>query len=225
MVAYLLGLARGAGVSSESVGPGGPEVPGSAGGSGRRGGAAHSPERWRAALVGACVLAGVLTLMTAVAIILTLLNASLAGLLPLLLPPVYVAVIALGGLLAAGRNPLARAPMPGGDLPRRPYLAAFRYGLLLGPMTLPCTGPIVMSAFVLGLSAPGFLLDGLAYFAAFGLGFGWPLIVLPVLAAGASRRFTAWLGRRHALLTRLSGWLLMAIGVFGLVVEVAPNLL
>jgi cytochrome c-type biogenesis protein len=141
------------------------------------------------------------------------------------LPLVYLTVIALGVLLAAGRNPLARLSAPGGDLPRRPYLAAFWYGLLLGPMTLPCTGPIVMSAFVLGLAAPGFLLDGLAYFVAFGIGFGWPLIVIPVLATGASRRFTAWLGRRHLLLTRLSGLMLVAIGVFGLVVEVAPNVL
>lgn len=219
MVAYLLGLARGPRDLTSDGGRGDHADPGGLGRPVTR------PDRWRAALIGACVLAGVLVLMTVAAAVLTLLNASLAGLLPVLLPLVYLAVIALGGLLAAGRNPLARLRVPDGALPRRPYLAAFWYGLLLGPMTLPCTGPIVMSAFVLGLGAPGFLVDGLAYFAAFGLGFGWPLIVLPVLAVGASRRFTTWLGRRNELLTRLSGWLLMAIGVFGLVVEVAPNVL
>lgn len=181
--------------------------------------------RWRAALLGLCVLAGVLVLMTAVAALLSLAKASFAGLLPVLLPLVYLSVIGFGVLLVLGRNPMARLPVFGARLPRRPYLAAFTYGLLLGPMTLPCTGPIVLSAFVLGLGSPGFLLEGLAYFAVFGLGFGWPLVLIPVLAAGANRRFGDWFVRRHELLTRLSGWMLVAIGVFGMLYEVAPNVL
>lgn len=188
-------------------------------------GASGLPSRWRAALLGLCVLAGVLVLMTVVAALLTLVKASFAGLLPVLLPLVYLTVIGLGVMLVLGRNPLARLPMFSGGLPRRPYLAAFTYGLMLGPMTLPCTGPIVLSAFVLGLGSPGFLLEGLAFFAVFGLGFGWPLVLIPVLATSANRRFGEWFVRRHELLMRLSGWLMVAIGLFGLLYEVAPNLL
>lgn len=183
------------------------------------------PRRRRAALLGLCVLAGVLVLMTVVAALLTLFKASFAGLLPVLLPLVYLGVIVLGVMLALGRNPLTRLSVHGPRLSSRPYLAAFGYGLLLGPMTLPCTGPVVLSAFVLGLASPGFLLEGLAYFVAFGLGFGWPLVVIPVLVANTGRSFTGWLTRRHGLLTRLSGWLLVGIGLFGLAYEVAPNLL
>ena len=208
MIAYLLGLA-----SPRSQAPVGTAA------------MTAQPSRWRAGLLGLCVLAGVLVLMTAVAALLTVARASLAGLLPLLLPFVYLSVIGLGVVLLLGRNPLARLPIGGARLPRRPYLAAFTYGLLLGPMTLPCTGPVVLSAFVLGLSSPGFLLDGLAYFAVFGLGFGWPLVLIPVVAAGADRRFAGWFVRHHGALTRLSGWLLVAIGMFGLLYEVAPNLL
>jgi len=199
MVAYLLGLTPG-------------------------GAAVALLSRGRAALLGACVLAGVLVLMTGAAAVLSLLRASLAALLPVLLPLVYVSVIGLGVLLVLGRNPLARLPVFAGRLPRHPYLAAFTYGLLLGPMTLPCTGPVVLSAFVLGLGNPGFLLEGLAFFAVFGLGFGWPLVVIPVLTTSANRRFGEWFVRRHVLLTMLSGWLLVVIGLFGLVYEVAPNL-
>src|SRR5690606_37026413 len=118
--------------------------------SGQEAAAVVLPNRRRAASLGLTVLAGVLTLMTVVAAVLTLLRASLAGLLPIVLPIVYLAVVVLGLLLVSGRNPLARLSLRDPDLPTRPYRAAFTYGLLLGPMTLPCTGPIVLSAFVLG---------------------------------------------------------------------------
>jgi len=209
MVAYLLGLSSNRSTAAV-IGPQGAVAPSS---------------RRRAALLGLCVLAGVLVLMTAVAALLSAAKASLAGLLPVLLPLVYLCVIGFGVMLLLGRNPLARLRFITARLPRRPYFGAFTYGLLLGPMTLPCTGPVVLSAFVLGLSSPGFLLEGLAYFAVFGLGFGWPLVLIPVLAAGANRRFGSWFVRHHRSLTRLSGWLLVAMGVFGLLYEVAPNLL
>ncbi|MEZ4581606.1 MAG: hypothetical protein R3A10_08205 [Caldilineaceae bacterium] len=50
-----------------------------------------------------------------------------------------------------------------------------------GPMTLPCTGPLIVSAFLIGAGRHA-LGSSLLYFLAFGLGFGWPLVVLPLLA-------------------------------------------
>lgn len=177
-----------------------------------------------AALIGAAVLAGVLVAMVSVGVVFTLLKTSVTTVLPVLLPVIYLVVTVLGVLLLLGRNPLSRLPTVAGGLPKRPRLAAFTYGLLLGPMTLPCTGPVVTSAFVLGLGSPGFVAEGLAFFAAFGLGFGWPLLVIPVLSASANRRFSGWLTRNHATMARLSGALLVGIGLFGLIVEVLPNI-
>jgi cytochrome c-type biogenesis protein len=176
------------------------------------------------AWLGVAVLAGILTLMTAVGLTLHLLSASFGPLLQVLLPAIYLAVIALGALMLAGVNPFARAAaLQSPDL-RHPLATAFAYGLLLGPMTLPCTGPIVVSAFLLGAGSAMALVDGLAYFAAFGLGFGWPLVLLPLLAAPLQRRGVGWLTHRHALLTRMAGALLVAIGAFGAWTEVLPNL-
>lgn len=176
------------------------------------------------AWLGVLVLAGVLALMILVAALLTLLRASFGGVLPWLLPVVYASVVVLGGLMLAGHNPFERVRGVRAPLLDNPYGSAFLYGLLLGPMTLPCTGPVILSAFVLGFSNTSYLLGGLLYFLAFGVGFGWPLVLLPLVAAGVQRRFSGWLTRRHGLLTRLSGALLLAIGVFGLTTEVLPNL-
>jgi cytochrome c-type biogenesis protein len=95
---------------------------------------------------------------------------------------------------------------------------------MLAPMTLPCTGPVIISAFVLGVGSAAALGESLLYFLAFGLGFGWPLIVLPLIAAPAQRGMTRWLAGNSQALGRISGLLLIAIAVFGLWIDVIPNL-
>lgn len=174
--------------------------------------------------LGLVVLAGILTLMTVVGLALHLAQITFGPLLGVLLPVVYGAVIVLGAVMLAGFNPFARFASLQVPVLTNPYGAAFAYGLLLGPMTLPCTGPIVVSAFLLGAGSASALADGLAYFAAFGLGFGWPLVLLPLVALPLQRRGVGWMTRNHGLLTRGSGALLVAIGLFGVWSEVLPNL-
>lgn len=173
--------------------------------------------------LGVVVLAGILTLMTAVGLVLFLLQRSFGPLLTIALPVIYGVVILLGGAMIAGWNPFTRLAQLRLPAFRSPLAMAYAYGLLLGPMTLPCTGPIVVSAFLVGAGSATMAVDGVLYFLAFGLGFGWPLVVLPLLAAPLQRRGLGWLTRRHVLLTRAAGVLLVAIGVFGVWSEVLPN--
>jgi cytochrome c-type biogenesis protein len=88
-------------------------------------------------------------------------------------------------------------------------------------MTLPCTGPTIVAALSVGvLGGTGELINQVLFFLVFGLGFGWPLVLLPLVARGAQRRFTTWLAKNHTLLTRLSGILLILIGLYGYATEV-----
>jgi cytochrome c-type biogenesis protein len=107
---------------------------------------------------------------------------------------------------------------------RNPYRTAFSYGLLVGPTALPCAGPLIVSAFVLRAVSIGSLADGLLYALAFGLGFGWPLVLLPLLAVPLQRHVTGCLAGQYALLTRAAGVLLVGIGVFGAWAEILPSL-
>lgn len=174
--------------------------------------------------LGLLVLLGVLSLMLVVGALLYALQRSFGDILPFVLPVIYAVVILLGVLMLTGRNPFARLGTVQTPILRNPYVAAYVYGLLLGPMTLPCTGPIVVSAFLLGAGSTTALLDGLVYFFFFGLGFGWPLVLLPLLAAPLQRRFTRWTTQNYKLLTRVSGLLLVAIGLFGIYYDLLPNL-
>lgn len=188
------------------------------------GNAANERTAYAAKWLGFFVLAGVLSLMLLVGLVMYLFRQSFGAILPWLLPLIYGVVIVMGLLMLSGRNPFARFTAVQTPVLRHPFAAAYVYGLLLGPMTLPCAGPLVVSAFLLGAGSFTNLANSLAYFIAFGIGFGWPLVALPFAALPVQRRFTRWTGQNYQLLTRISGVLLIAIGVFGLAVDVAPNL-
>ncbi|MCU0511326.1 MAG: hypothetical protein MUE40_02025 [Anaerolineae bacterium] len=175
-----------------------------------------------AALLGIPVLAGVLTTMTAVGLVLVLLSSTFDAVLPLLLPLIYAVVILMGLLLLAGKNPFATLQQLPAPVFRNPFATAYAYGLLLGPMTLPCTGPVLVGAFAFSAGITD-VLNGLLYFLAFGLGFGWILVVLPLFALPLQRRLVGWLTTHHHILNVASGLLLIAVGVFGILTELLPR--
>lgn len=174
--------------------------------------------------LGLVVLAGVLSLMLALGALLYGLQQSFSAILPFLLPAIYGVVLVLGGAMVLGYNPFNRMATAQTPALRNPYVGAFVYGLLLGPMTLPCAGPLVISALLLGAGSVAHLATSLLYFLAFGIGFGWPLVLLPLLTTPFQRHFTRWMTANYRLLTRFSGALLLAIALFGLYAEVLPNL-
>jgi cytochrome c-type biogenesis protein len=181
---------------------------------------ATSSGRW----LGLAVFTGIVTLMLGVGALLFVLQGAFSTILPVLLPLIYATVLILGILMLLGRNPFARLATLNAPLLRNRFLGAFLYGMLLGPMTLPCAGPIVVTALLVGVGSAASLAGGIAYFLAFALGFGWPLILLPIVAFSFQRRFIHWTTANEKLLTRLSGVMLVAIAVAGFALEVLPNL-
>lgn len=181
--------------------------------------------RSRAAMgwLGLLVLAGILTMMVFIGLVLYLAQESFGDLLIYLLPVLYGFVIFFGILMLLGRNPFARLQTAQAPVLSNPYASAYIYGLFFGPMTLPCTGPIITSAFLLGASNAGRLTEGLTYFVGVGFGFGWPLVLLPLIALPVQRRLVGWLAHHHLALTRASGVLLVSIGLFGFLAELAPQ--
>jgi cytochrome c-type biogenesis protein len=175
--------------------------------------------------LGLLVLAGVLTMMVIIGVILYLVQLALGDALMILLPLIYAVVIVLGILMLMGRNPFARLATAQLPLMKNPYVAAYVYGLLFGPMTLPCTGPIITGALLVGAGSAPMLGASLANFVAFGIGFGWPLALLPLIALPVQRRLVRWLGTHHRVLERVSGLLLIAVGVFGVITELLPHVM
>ena len=166
-------------------------------------------------LLGLLVLGGVLTLMVVVGIVLVAIAVPTSSLLAIATPVVDVLLIVLGVMLLAGRNPFERLPGVAVPLVKNPYAQAYVYGLMLGPIALPCAGPFLVG--LLGISIG--LADAagkIGTFVLFGLGFGLPLVVLSLLTSVRSRSVVRWIVSHHRGIEIFSGVLLIAIGAFDL---------
>ena len=166
-------------------------------------------------LLGFFVLAGVLTMMLALGGIIALLSVSVGQALSVVIPLADLVIIVLGVLLLLNINPFKTLPQIQVPVLSHPFVNAFVYGLLYGPIALPCSGPLVVSIFALSLTAAEFL-SKLNIFFWFGMGFGFPLLVLSFLSGAAQRWITRQFARRARLINLVSGLLLVAVGAYDL---------
>lgn len=173
--------------------------------------------------LGTLVLLGVLSSMLIIGLVLFLLRQSVSSLLAVLLPLAYLLIILMGILTLFNKNPFVKMSTMNVPILKNRYATAFIYGAFLAPMTLPCIGPLVVSTFVLGFGSITSLVESLLFFFAFGLGFGWPLIALSILAQPIQRQFLEWITHHHRLINQIAGVLLIAIGVIGTIYEILPQ--
>lgn len=163
------------------------------------------------------VWAGVVSGMVAIGAVFAAIAQPLGDFNRVVLPIADGLLIALGLLLLAGRNPFARLPQlsPSSVVGRGPALGAFAYGLLFAPIAVPCSGPFIVGIFALSLTI-GDALDQLAFFVAFGIGFGLPLFVLGLLGQLRGRQLAAVLVRWERPLQVILGAALVGIGIWDL---------
>lgn len=166
-------------------------------------------------LLGLLVLSGVLTAMVALGILLVAVAIPTSRLLAYATPLVDGLLIALGVLLLIGRNPFNRLPGIGVPIVTNPYGQAFVYGLMLGPIALPCAGPFLVG--LLGISLGVADAAGkVGTFLLFGLGFGLPLVLLSLLTSVRRQTAVRWIVARHRAFELVAGVLLIAVGLFDL---------
>ena len=165
--------------------------------------------------LGLIILGGVLTTMLVVAAVLVVLSAPLGSLLGVLIPAIDLLLIALGLALLAGRNPFERLPGASVPIVANPYGQAYLYGLMLGPLALPCAGAFALSliAFSIGVEE---LAPRILTFLAFGLGFGLPLVLLSLLAGARRQQVVRFVTRHHRTIEIVGGLILIAVGIWDL---------
>ncbi|MBI3287615.1 MAG: hypothetical protein HYZ68_06160 [Chloroflexi bacterium] len=168
--------------------------------------------------LGLLVLLGVLTMMLAMGFILASLSIAVGRALSVAVPLADALIIGLGALLLANRNPFARLPQPTAPLFQHPYASAYVYGLIYGPLTLPCSGALMVSLFALSISVGDFL-NKLLFFSVYGLGFGIPLLVLSLLARVRQEWLVRAVAERSALFNRVAGTVLIGVAVYDLTIN------
>jgi cytochrome c-type biogenesis protein len=165
--------------------------------------------------LGLFVLLGVLVMMLAIGAIIALFSLSIGRALAVVVPIADGILIILGVLLIFNRNPFKKLPQIQIPALSHPYANAFLYGLLYGPIALPCSGPLVVSIFAISLQSAAFVAR-LSTFLWFGLGFGLPLFVLSFLGGALQRPITRFFARYSRWVNLFSGFLILGLGVYDL---------
>jgi cytochrome c-type biogenesis protein len=176
----------------------------------------HGPLGRGRYLLGAFVLAGVLSMMLLFGLAFAALSISVGQALSILVPLADVVIVGFGILLLLDRNPFQRLPQVQVPVLSHPFANAYIYGLLYGPIALPCSGPLVVGIFAFSLTVEE-AVSKLAVFLWFGFGFGLPLLALSLISGAAQTRLTRVFARRGRVIHEIGGLLLVGVGVLDFV--------
>ena len=163
--------------------------------------------------LGLFVLIGVLTMMLALGGLIALLSIPISRTLAFIVPLADLLILLLGILLLLDRNPFKTLPQIQVPVLRYPFVNAFFYGLLYGPIALPCSGPFIVGIFALSFTA-GETFSKLWVFLSFGLGFGVPLLILSLLSGALQHQLTVYFARHSRMINILGGLLLIGVAVY-----------
>jgi cytochrome c-type biogenesis protein len=163
--------------------------------------------------LGLFVLAGVLSMMLALGGLIAALAVPIGRILAYIIPLADFIIVLLGVLLLLDRNPFRTLPQIRVPVVRHPLVNAYSYGLLYGPIALPCSGPLVVSIFALSLTV-GEAFNTLWIFLWFGVGFGVPLLVLSLLSGALQRQLTTLFVRHSRRINIIGGVLLIFIALY-----------
>ena len=167
-------------------------------------------------LLGFFVMTGVLTMMLILGSLIAMLAIPVGRVLLYLIPLADLLIMFLGILLLRNQNPFKALPQIQFPVIRHPYGNAFAYGLLYGPIALPCSGPMVVAIFALSFTAAE-AFSQLWTFLWFGLGLGMPLLLLSFLSAALQRQLTALFARHTGTVNFVGGMLLIGVALYDLV--------
>jgi len=166
--------------------------------------------------LGFFVLGGVLTMMLALGLLIALLSVSVGAALSIAIPVADLLIISLGVALLLDFNPFKALPQVQVPILNNPYVNAYVYGLLYGPIALPCSGPFVVGVFTYSLTAAE-VFSKLSIFFWYGIGFGLPLLVLSFLSGATQNWIVRFFARHARVINIVGGVILIGVGLYDLI--------
>jgi cytochrome c-type biogenesis protein len=168
--------------------------------------------------LGFFVLIGVLTMMLLLGLLISLLAIPIGAALSIAIPLADLLIIALGIALLLNYNPFKAITQIQVPILKNPYINAFVYGLLYGPIALPCSGPLVVGIFAYSLTT-GEAIEKLNAFFWYGIGFGLPLLMISLMSGAGQRWLVRQFTQRARLINIIGGILLIGIGLYDLIIN------
>ncbi|MDD1718257.1 MAG: hypothetical protein LUO88_04195 [Methanoregulaceae archaeon] len=171
------------------------------------------------------VTAGILCSMLLVgAVVVLVWQTSLAGVLAIVSPVVFIILAIAGLLLIAGVPVLNRAPLfrlPGSD---SPGISAFAFGFFFGIVAMPCNPGPILVLFVISLTPADAAVHFLD-FCAFGIGMASPLLALSAIPGKTGEAISKFLVVHQRAVQAVAGAFMLAVALYYLVWVFGPALI
>lgn len=167
----------------------------------------------RALMLSAAMTAGFVTVFGLFGLVLTPLAVSIGRYLPWVTIVIGVVLLGLGAWLLTGRELLLRTPRLTAGRPATSPTSLYAYGLSYAVASLSCTVGPFLAITSASLTSDG-VLGGLAVFVAYALGMGLVVTLLSLTVALARAAAVARLRRLLPYVSRISGGLLLAAGLY-----------
>jgi cytochrome c-type biogenesis protein len=168
-------------------------------------------------LFGLVITAGVIVFMVVLGVIFTtVLQVSLTSVIGVLSPIAFAVLLVISLLLIfdvdIGRFlPKARTPIR-----RNPWLSAALYGLFFGAIVVPCNPLFIAALFTRTVSAADFA-ENVLRFLFFGIGIGFPLLVLAAISGAATDAIMGFLTRRKRAINLVAGIAMLGVSLYYLI--------
>ena len=169
--------------------------------------------------LGALVALGVIVFMSLLGLLFTtVLQVSLTRVVGII-SPIAFGLLALVSLTLIFNVDFGRFfPQIKSPTAKNPLIHAFLYGLFFGAIVIPCNPGMIAAFFTktVAMSTSDYFLN-ILNFIVYGIGVGFPLVVLSFLAAGKSQVIIRFLVKYKSIINRIAGVVMLGISVYYLV--------
>ncbi len=168
-------------------------------------------------LFGLVITAGVILFMLALGLIFTtILQVSLTSIIGIVSPIAFGILLIISLLLIFNVDVGRFLPKGHAPVTKNPWVSAFTFGFFFGAIVVPCNPLFIAVLFTRTISAMGFA-ENVLQFLFFGIGIGFPLLVLAAISSAASDTVINFLTKYKRVINFIAGIIMLGISLYYLI--------
>ena len=170
-----------------------------------------------AVLFGLIITAGVIIFMMLLGLVFTtILEVSLTNVIGIVSPIAFGILLIISLLLIFNVDVGRFLPKGRARTVRNPWVSAFIYGFFFGAIVVPCNPLFIAALFTRTVAAVGFF-ENVLRFLFFGIGIGFPLLVIAAISSTATDAIIGFLTRHKRAINIIAGVIMLGISMYYLV--------
>ncbi len=165
-------------------------------------------------IVGLIITSGVVLFMVSLGLVFTtILQVSLTNVIGIASPIAFGILMVISLLLIFNVDVGRFLPKAHVGIKRNPWVSALLYGFFFGAIVVPCNPLFIAALFTRTISTVSFL-ENILRFLFFGVGVGFPLLVIAAVSTAAADAVIGFLTKRKRVINTVAGLIMLGISIY-----------